>query len=369
LPVEILRFAQDDSGESLEPLPKPMTQPPKPMTQTRRPTRSARGLSTLEMVLCLPILMMVMALIINFGTVASWKVREWSVARHEAWSGRHPRSGATRPDYWPSQGGTMGAGRMTPLAWPDASALDQPVVRGPLPLGTVVHESVLDTSLGGRRGTASLVRDYPLLARLGPYRMNAAEEILEREWQHREMGLWSTFERRIPVLYQLAVVDPEFIEACVAVAVSIAYAPFRADLFPLDRDDEFIGYSRRFLDSLQFQSRYPLGAMAPEFHPDLVLPCGGACRDGCRTDPAFVQSRMEDLVDRIRGNPARGVRSLAHRMAAAFIRLYEDVQAELARRIAAEPPPAPADIAAMEREIDELQGKIDVLRAFQAKLN
>jgi len=54
--------------------------------------RSRRGLSTLEMVLALPVLLMIMALIINFGTVAAWKVRGLCAARHAVWSSRWPRS-------------------------------------------------------------------------------------------------------------------------------------------------------------------------------------------------------------------------------------------------------------------------------------
>ncbi len=40
-----------------------------------------RGLATLELALSLPVLLMVMALMVNFGNVASWKVRALGVAR------------------------------------------------------------------------------------------------------------------------------------------------------------------------------------------------------------------------------------------------------------------------------------------------
>lgn len=315
------------------------------------------------MVLCLPVLLFVMALMINVGAVAAWRVRDWSVARHSAWAGRHPRSGATRPGcWWPSEA-TMNGGGMSPLAIDD-SALAQPVVRGPLPLGTVVRDDVLDATRGGRHGSAALVRQFPMLARLGAYQMHATEELLDREWQHREMGIWTTFMRRMPVIYKLAQADPAFQEACLVAAASIVYAPFRPDLFPLDRDDEFIAYSRRFAGSATFPYHG-----APDFHPVLHLPCGGSCRDGCSTDPAFVRSRVEDVVDRIQGNPERRIHGLAYGMTRAFIRLYEAVQEELARQIQAEPPPSPAEVAALRAEIDQLQQKIDVLQQFQQTLN
>ena len=44
-----------------------------------------RGLSMLELALSLPILLFVMALIVNYGTLAAWKVRDLSVARLAVW--------------------------------------------------------------------------------------------------------------------------------------------------------------------------------------------------------------------------------------------------------------------------------------------
>ena len=62
-----------------------------------------RGLAPLELVLSLPILLMVMALMINFGTVACWKVRGLGVSRQCVWGNRWPRSTANfpQPVFWP----------------------------------------------------------------------------------------------------------------------------------------------------------------------------------------------------------------------------------------------------------------------------
>ncbi|MBN1590259.1 MAG: hypothetical protein JW888_12160, partial [Pirellulales bacterium] len=86
-------------------------------TARRAGQGTRRGLSTLELVLSLPLLLFVMALMINFGAAAAWRIRELSVARHAAWSNRHGHrlatdgAGATRklPCWWPD-GATMGAG-------------------------------------------------------------------------------------------------------------------------------------------------------------------------------------------------------------------------------------------------------------------
>jgi len=56
-----------------------------------------RGLSTLEMVLCLPPLLFIMALMINFGTASCWKVRSLTVSRDALWSSRWPRSTKSNP--------------------------------------------------------------------------------------------------------------------------------------------------------------------------------------------------------------------------------------------------------------------------------
>ena len=317
-----------------------------------------QGLSTLEMVLCLPVLLMVMALMINFGTVASWRIRQLSVARHAAWANRSGRTGDRnpRPDYWPPSG-TMGSGGAGELLALDDPRVDHAVVRGPLPYDTIVNEDLLDPTRGPRHGWSDLRRDFPMLARMGEYRMHADEFLLDGKWQHRRMGIWSTWARRIPVLYELAQAEAGVVDAYIQAAVAIAYAPFREDLRPLDRDDEFIAYSNRFADSETFPYHG-----APDFHPRLNLPCGSYCRSSCRADHGLVAERVEDLVDRIQGNPEEGQDSLAERMAGSFIRLYEAVIREL------ENDELENDGGPHQAEIAELQDKIDTLRRFQETL-
>ena len=92
-----------DEGRGTRDEPARITRPPSslaprpfsPLTTHHSPR--ARALAPLEMVLSLPILLFIMAVIINFGTLASWKVRGLSAARHAVWSSRWPRSRSTSP--------------------------------------------------------------------------------------------------------------------------------------------------------------------------------------------------------------------------------------------------------------------------------
>ncbi|MCR4411969.1 MAG: pilus assembly protein, partial [Thermoguttaceae bacterium] len=116
-------------------------------TAMRRPIR--HGLSPLEFVLALPMLLFVMALMLNFGTVASWKVRTLGAARHAAWSTRAPRSGMQypRPANWPPAAnlGAGGAGDQLGVH-PHVIGLDE--ARGHPVRGEPAHsEAVLDCAV------------------------------------------------------------------------------------------------------------------------------------------------------------------------------------------------------------------------------
>ncbi|MFW5693516.1 MAG: TadE/TadG family type IV pilus assembly protein, partial [Thermoguttaceae bacterium] len=180
----------------------------------RRKRRSARiqlhparrrGLSTLELVMALPILLMIMALMINYGVVACWKLRALTVSRHAAWSTRWPRAAAgdPRPEVWPEGAalGTRGLDR-----WPslDDPRVNHRVARGPLAPWATVREELLDPARGPREGSSRIERGFPMLGRMGTYRLEAHDALLDNLWQYQRMGLPSNRHRRIPVLYELA---------------------------------------------------------------------------------------------------------------------------------------------------------------------
>jgi hypothetical protein len=324
----------------------------------RRPIR--HGLSPLEFVLALPMLLFVMALMLNFGTVASWKVRTLGAARHAAWSTRAPRSGMQypRPANWPPAAnlGAGGAGDHAPM---DDPRVDHPVARGPvLPLGTAVNSGLLDPSRGFREGSANLRREFPLLRRLGPYALAAHANLLDNPWPFWRHGLYSNHERRVPVLYALARAPASLAQAYVQAVYAILRAPFREDLRPLDRDDEFDGYQRRFRGA----------GGSPDFHPVL--------HRFCSLSRTVADQAVADLIDRIGGrvdrdddgNVIRRVSGVPETMTRAFIRLYQWVIQQLQAQLGVTPPPPPDQRAAIQAEIDQLQGQIQILQDFLGTL-
>jgi hypothetical protein len=297
------------------------------------------------MALALPILLMIMALMVNVGTVASWKARALSVARNEVFSTRWPRTGTNdpRPAYWPqsAQRGVQGPDKVPEL---DDPSVDQVVARGPqLANGTQVNRDLLDPTRGLRQGTASMTRGYPMLGRMGQYRVHAETTLLDDKWQYQRMGLGSNNQRRIPVIYALAKAPASLSSQYTQAVVAIYRSPLQTQLAPLDNDDEFIGYGMRF----------GWGNRAPDFHPRV--------QQFCDLDRELADERVGQLVERIEGadirdssGRVRHVPSVAERMAQAFIGLYRRVIRALDGQ-------SPGEAAMLQRKIDTLQEFVDSL--------
>lgn len=346
-----------------------------------RPLRRApRGLSTLEMVLALPILLLVMALMLNYGTVASWKVRALAVARHEAWANRWPRNSGLAPDpeCWPAPGvagqpgkaaKTLGnshwGGTIPELADP---RLDKPVMRGPLPFGFVVASEVFDPVRGALWGAAQITSDYPLLPKMGQYHLHPRGVILENNWEYHRthwpqpngwVDHWwhENVHRRIPDIYQLPKTDPSLPGAFIQTAMAMLTAAYRPDLRPIDDDEEFLYYTAQYLDPLH-------RPWAPNFIPRLHFRCA--------LDVAAAAQDTENLVDRIQGkvvkdaqgNVIHKIQGVPERMARSFINLYAQVITVLQGLLSATPPPSPDEAAQMQAEISKLQGQMDILTPF-----
>jgi len=291
-------------------------------------------------------MLLVAALMVNFGTVASWKIRGLTVARHELWSHRFPRDGSAypRPSYWPLSAG-MRAGSGSALASLDDPRIFQPVVRGPTVGNFGVNADLLDPTRGMQSGSADLQRAFPMLRRMGTYHLRAWERAFSQNcWQFETLGLhWNT-ERRIPYLYTLPQSGNGLAIRYDNAVAAIFYASFQKALWPLDTDDEFIAYNLRF----------GWGSAAPDFHPWL--------RSFCDTDEEQVRSLVDDLVSRIQGNKEQRIPSIADRMTEAFIDLYRRVITALQQQLNSVPPPPPDQMAAINREIAELEQKIQLLQ-------
>ncbi|MCA9107138.1 MAG: pilus assembly protein, partial [Planctomycetales bacterium] len=123
-----------------------------------------RGLATLELVLWIPVLLMVTALMVVYGTSVAWRIRGEVAARDAVWRVLTPRTGRSEPrppePMWPeaSNGATYGFEDDAPLSVIDDPAIQHPVIRGPIGNGWQVT-SILDPDAEGMlRGTSSIVR-------------------------------------------------------------------------------------------------------------------------------------------------------------------------------------------------------------------
>jgi len=307
-----------------------------------------RGLAMLELVLTLPVLLFIMALIVDFGTVAVWKVRAHSVARLEAWQARWPRSGSTdpRPPYWPATA-SMESSDQGAVAALDDKRIDLPVVRGPLPAATV-NSRLLDPTGGLREGSAGLTRRFPFLGKLGTYTILAQTWLIDDKWQYQRTGLADNWQRRIPVLYALAEAPAELVSSYLQSVLAISQAAFQTQLAPLDADPDYLYYG----------SLFGWGG-APDFHPP-VQPM-------CTIDRAVTDMSVQRLIDRIQGNRAkrRRVPSLAEAMARAFLGLYQRALSAFQAILQQKKPPAPAEMIALaQSQIPMLTAKIAALQQF-----
>jgi hypothetical protein len=272
----------------------------------RRRSHARRGLAPLELVLGLPLLLMIMALAIYVGNMASWKLRAANVARDTIWNTRWPRSGASPwPVNWPNAGMLSAAGAGNLQVMYNAS-LDQPVVRGPMLGQTQVNRNLLDPTVGLEQGNSSIQRPAPLMSSLGNFSFNLQDQILDNGWQYQQMGMASNVQRREPIIYNLAQPDPSLAQAYQQAATAIISAPFQPQLAPLDKDPDILAFYGSYHD----------------FHPAL----GGFCTLNTQT----VQTQyVQPLIDRIQGKKMPPVASVAKVMTQFFLQMYKAEQQAL----------------------------------------
>jgi hypothetical protein len=162
------------------------------------------GLAPLELVLSLPIMLFVMALIVNIGAVGAWKVREQTNARHASWRTMHLRTGDANPNppLWPPDAATLrGAGGpdvQDPQAvWNGEPSLTAAPVRGPQIQPPFAGEPLRVNTLLEFRGDvhdgrAPLERRIPMLRGLlpnnGRYQMEIPHNVLDGNWEFHDLG-------------------------------------------------------------------------------------------------------------------------------------------------------------------------------------
>ncbi|HVW36915.1 MAG TPA: TadE family protein [Pirellulales bacterium] len=201
--------------------------------------QNRRGLAPLEFVLCMPVLLFVLALMVDAGSKSCWKLRGLTAARDAAWRTRYPRTAGVLRNHidWPSPA-TMNAAGAGPNGNLNSQELNQPVVRGPN-LGTItVNGQLLDPSRGGLAGNSQRLWKPPLLPKLGASSMNQRHPLVDGKWQHPQMGIPATYSRRIPYIYTLPTTDASLKTAYLNAVNAIRFASFRPAFNVLDRDEE-----------------------------------------------------------------------------------------------------------------------------------
>ncbi len=313
------------------------------MNNTRHCRNARRGLAPLELVLCLPVLLFVLALMVDTGSKSSWKLRGVVAARDAAWRSRWGRGGnLPNPASWP-QPAALNAGAAGPNRRLAKEDLDHPVVRGPQFGSLLVDRERLDPTRGGWVGRSQRVWTPPLLPKLGAAAMDQEHPLLDGKWQYSQMGIPSTYWRRIPYLYTLPQA-PAGLKAAFQLAVTaIQTAPFRSDLDVLDRDEEIRAWYGAYHN----------------FHPQVGRFCESD-RD------RVAENQQSALIRRIQGDriprPRRGLPGMMTRF---FISMYSQQRNQLLAQITKiEAGEATGAIAALQAQAGQLQAKIDLLNGY-----
>jgi len=253
-----------------------------PLRGARHSTWHRRqGLAPLELTLTLPMLVIMMALMIDFGVVGAWKVRTQAATRYAAWRTVNARTGEFNPPppYWPATAPiTTQAGADLPTAsqiWDSQQALLCPCVRGPQLTAPSAENTV---NVPGRleldgfvlEGNAVLDKPLPLLRSAipgtGRFRFNLKQDVFDNQWQFYSLGIPWNNHTRADIWWDIKHTDLAGRDGTIAESLQmlnqlldqLRTSPQHDDLYPLDNDDEHIRY---------------YGWPAPDFYPRLARVC------------------------------------------------------------------------------------------------
>lgn len=340
------------------------------------------GLAMLELVLYLPIMLFVMALMVNFGNMAAWKVRSQTNTRYAGWRTLRDRSGQSdpAPANWPTPA-TLGASGGADLTdadalWNGSAILTTPVTRGPAITANAAGGGSATVVVPGRfemhddvhAGDSHVSRHLPMLPGIlpgnGRYGYTQHQQILDHRWEYRHLAIprnpydrpndpgdSGNGARRAKRWYRL---DPPFFGQLSGALQRLAQAdarlkanPTKLGLDPLDRDPEFYFYRLRRLLGFSggnIPSPIPEDARVsvPDFHP--------RARRVCDVDKGRMQRAVVDPL-------VRQIERLPGTMGRAFESLY---RSEISRLQAMMPPP--------QAEIDALKEKLKQVQAFLGSL-
>ncbi|MBT4868349.1 MAG: hypothetical protein HON53_24845 [Planctomycetaceae bacterium] len=343
-----------------------------------------RGLAPLELVLALPMMLFVMALMVNIGTVGAWKVREQANVRNASWRTLHLRTGDSNPNppMWPANAqvnGSSGSDMTQPgRIWDQDQDLTTTAVRGdivnePTQGMSIRVNRMLEIQRGVHDGRAPLERQIPMLRGVipnnGRYNLNVRQNILDGNWEYhnikfRGQGYGRNLDRRAKVLYDIEPSDfPSSAQLQTQARRSLAEIQNPAnytgnaswfDLAPLDADADLARLS--LLPPRGESARPPNpdgGIYQPTGNPPDLYP-GRRVIAACLADPSLLRTsrRYTDYIEEIQRLPGRTAR---------VFRSYYSARKNYLEQ---QDPP----IAGSDAEIQQLQSEIDLLDAFLGAL-
>jgi hypothetical protein len=319
------------------------TQPDRGQRSLRRRSQPRAGLAPLELVLSLPLLLCVMALMINFGNAATWKIRGSIAARLAVWRAR-PLWGASsdpKPANWFPVPASMGVQATARIASVDTiwnqPQIAQTWIKGPMFSAgggyiSVRDKRVAEMSEGIATGNASITMPYPFMPGLGKMSLRADHTLAQTLWQYHSMGYGYNSDRRAKGWWNLedapdwAAKKQIFLQADQTMRTN----PQRELLRPLDRDPDLMTNGSSF-----------------DFYPRAPVICSN--------NPQEVQQSLSSFLDKIPGKRKQG--GVNRTMATAYLQMYA---AELAILETMMPPPA-GRIAQLETWIKQLTDFIATL--------
>lgn len=329
-------------------------------------------------------MLFVMALMVNIGTVGAWKVREQANVRNASWRTLHLRTGGSNPNppMWPANAQVNGSGgsdiTQPGLIWDQHQDLITTAVRGdavnePTEGMSIRVNRMLEMQRGVHDGRAQLERQIPMLRGVipneGRYNLDVRQNILDGNWEYhnikfRGQGYGRNLERRAKVFYDIEPSDfPSSARLQFVARRSLAeiqnpgnYSGNGSwfDLSPLDADADLDRLSR--LPPRSEPSRPPNpngGTYQSTGHPPDLYP-GKRVIAACLADPSLLRthSRYTAYIDEIKRLPGRTART--------FRSWYTARKNYLEQQ---NPP-----IAGSAQEIQDLQVEIDLLDEFIAAL-
>ena len=357
--------------------------------------RCRRGLAPLEFVLALPLMLFVMALIINIGSLGAWKVREQANVRNASWRTMHLRTGDNNPNppMWPVaavlSGGTGDDLAEVANVWDTDTDLLTEAVRGAVVADPNSGMSIrvnpkLVMKEGVHDGRAPLERTIPMLRGIlpdnGAYRFDIRQNVLDGPWEFHNMGYIDNYDRRARLLYQI---QPDDFPSSAQLKSQLDSGPLQAlrrfplagDLAPLDDDPHLRRLSVLPPQSGQSPAPPPStygvplppasGEWAPDFYPDKSQRTDyrrWILRNICIADPTAL--RADPRYDAFLGE----IRRLPGVMARDFRRWYEerlDYLQNLMQNQQQNQQPLPPGTT---QEIQWLQDRIDELNDFLSSI-